>query len=452
MSEGAARWLDTGAETYERVNALVTAPLTTRKSWRNWWIATIVAFLFTIMFVVSMGLVFGVGIGVLGNNTTDVWGTPLANYVWWIGIGNAGTLISAMLLITRQHWRSSINRSAETMTLMAVSIAGLFPIIHLGRPLYFLWLLPYPNSMNLWPQWRSALVWDFWAIACYLLFSIVFWYVGTIPDLAMMRDIARSRFARYLYGAFALGWRNSARDWQVHQRFYYTMAGLAVPLVCSVHSIVGLDFAASLMPGWAEGIFPPYFVVGAMFSGFAMVTVLLAAIRWGFGFQAIITKDHFDMIARMMLLGALILGMTYLIEWFSAWYGGDDTERRYTYFVLTGSYAPIYWAMFFFNVVISQVFWFRPARRNIALAVIISILVNVGMWLERILIVWTTLSHSYSPGMWALFLPTVIDWTLLFGSLGFFAFMYLLYVRIVPVSSIYEMRQLVHLHKREMAE
>ncbi len=451
MSEGTARWLGSGAETYARVNGLVTAPLTQRKSWRNWWIAVSVAFLLSVMFVVSIALVFGYGIGMLGNNTTVVWGTPLANYVWWIGIGNAGTLISAMLLITRQHWRASINRSAEAMTLIAVAIAGLFPIIHLGRPLYFLWLLPYPNSMTLWPQWRSALIWDFWAIACYLLFSIVFWYVGAVPDLALMRDKARSRLARYFYGAFALGWRNSARNWAVHQRFYYTMAGLAVPLVCSVHSIVGLDFAASLMPGWAEGIFPPYFVVGAMFSGFAMVTVLIAAIRWGFGFQAIITEDHFDMIARMMLLGALILGMTYLVEWFSAWYGGDDIERRFTQFMLTGTYAPLYWFMILFNVLIAQVFWLRAARRNIALTVVIAIFVNVGMWLERILIVWNTLSHSYSPGMWTIFLPTAVDWTLLFGSLGFFAFLYLIYVRIVPASSMYEVRELVHRLHRENA-
>ncbi|HEY3777273.1 MAG TPA: NrfD/PsrC family molybdoenzyme membrane anchor subunit [Rhizomicrobium sp.] len=441
---GLARWLDTGAESYARINALVLDPLVARKSWRAWWIATTIAFLFTLAFAVTIAVVFGIGIGKLGYNSTVVWGFPLANYVWWIGIGNAGTLISAMLLITRQKWRASINRSAEAMTLMAVSIAGLFPIIHLGRPLYFLWLLPYPNSMGLWPQWRSALIWDFWAILCYLLFSIVFWYMGLIPDLAATRDAARTRMGRLFYGALAFGWRNSARHWRVQQRCYFTMAGLAVPLVCSVHSIVGLDFAASLMPGWEEGIFPPYFVVGAMFSGFAVVAVLLGGLRWGFGFAPIVTEKHFDMIARMMLLGALVLGLTYLTEWFSAWYAGDVAERRFTLYEMTGRYAPMYWAMICCNVIIPQAFWWGAIRRTIPLNITIAVLVNVGMWLERILIVWNTLSHGYSPTMWAAFLPTLIDWAMLAGSLGFFGFMYLCYVRFVPASSMYEVRELLH--------
>lgn len=444
------RWLSSGAETYGRVNALVLDPLLRRRSWRLWWIATAIAFFFTIMFAVTMALVFAIGIGLLGNNTTVVWGFPLANYVWWIGIGNAGTLISAMLLITRQHWRASINRSAETMTLMAVSIAGLFPIIHLGRPLYFLWLLPYPASMGIWPQWRSALVWDFWAILSYLLFSIIFWYTGLIPDLAVVRDQAKSRWRKLLYGALCFGWRNSARHWMAHQRFYHTLAGFAVPLVCSVHSIVGLDFAASLMPGWSEGIFPPYFVVGAMFSGFAMVAVLLAGIRWGFGLDAIITDEHFDLVARMMLLGACVLGLTYVTEWFAAWYSGDHIERLFTLYEIRGLYAPLYWFMIFCNVIFPQAFWWRSIRTNIPLHLVIAILVNIGMWLERILIVWNTLGHSYSPTLWAPFLPTVVDWAMLAGSLGFFALMYLCSVRVVPVSSTYEVRELVHRRRMEL--
>ncbi|HEX4080307.1 MAG TPA: NrfD/PsrC family molybdoenzyme membrane anchor subunit [Rhizomicrobium sp.] len=447
---GLARWLGSGAESCSRSNALVLDPLVARRSWRAWWIAITIAFLWTVTFGVTIALVLSIGIGELGNNTTVVWGFPIANYVWWIGIGNAGTLISAMLLITRQHWRASINRSAEAMTLMAVSIAGLFPIIHLGRPLYFLWLLPYPNEMGIWPQWRSALIWDFWAILSYLLFSIIFWYTGLIPDLAVVRDAARTRFGRLFYGSLCFGWRNSARHWRIHQRFYYTMAGLAVPLVCSVHSIVGLDFAASLMPGWEEGIFPPYFVVGAMFSGFAMVAVLIAGLRWGFGFAPIITEKHFDMIGRMMLLASLVLGLTYLTEWFTAWYSGDYAERRFTIYEMVGRYAPEYWLMICCNVIFPQAFWWRAVRQNIPVSLVIAVLVNVGMWLERILIVWTTLSHSYSPTMWTAFLSTAVDWAMLGGSLGFFAFLYLCFVRIVPAATMFEVRELVHERRQEL--
>jgi molybdopterin-containing oxidoreductase family membrane subunit len=248
------------------ITALIADPLLVRGAGRSWWIATAIAAALTLVTIIAIWRLLAEGIGLLGNNTTVVWGVPIANYVWWIGIGNAGTLISALLLLTRQRWRASINRFAEGMTLFAVSIAGLFPILHLGRPEYFYWLAPYPNTMTLWPQWRSALVWDFWAIVSYLLFSIVFFYVGLVPDLATLRDRSKSLRTRRIYGAFALGWRGSARQWRLHQALYSTMAALAVPLVCSVHSIVGLDFAASLMPGWQETIFPPYFVVGAMFS------------------------------------------------------------------------------------------------------------------------------------------------------------------------------------------
>jgi len=442
MTSPATHWIE--AREAQTINDKIMAPLLARKSWRNWWIATAIAAIFAILFLLCIALVFTVGIGLLGNNTTIVWGTPLANYVWWIGIGNAGTLISALLLITRQKWRSSINRSAETMTLIAVAIAGLFPIIHLGRPLYFLWLMPYPNSMGLWPQWRSALIWDFWAILSYLLFSIIFWYVGLIPDLATVRDTATTPWRSKLFGAFALGWRNSALHWKVQQRFMLTMAGLAVPLVCSVHSIVGLDFAASLMPGWEEGIFPPYFVVGAMYSGFAMVVVLIAGVRWGFGFQSFMTKNHFDVIGKIMLMGAWVMGITYAVEWFGAWYGGDDTERAFTAFEFVGHYWPLYWLMLACNVFIPQLFWWKRFRVSIPLIVVISILVNVGMWDERLLIVWNTLSHGYLASMWSVFWPTLTDWGLMFGSLGFFAFLYLIYCRIIPTSTMYEVRELAH--------
>src|SRR5690348_2982024 len=296
IPERGRRWTLPEARSYQSVTELVSAPLLRRGnwSWRVWWISFGISLLLTVLMAISASWELARGVGVWGNNTAVVWGFPVANYVWWIGIGNAGTLISSMLLLMRQRWRASINRFAEAMTLFAAGIAGLFPIIHLGRPLFFYWLTPYPNTMALWPQWRSALIWDFWAILSYILFSILFWYVGLIPDLAAVRDRAKTKTARTLFGAFALGWRGSAGHWHHFRVYHTTMACLGVPLVISLHSVVGLDFAASLMPGWSETIFPPYFVVGAMYSGFTMVIVLAAAVRWGFGLQSLITIEHFE--------------------------------------------------------------------------------------------------------------------------------------------------------------
>jgi Ni/Fe-hydrogenase subunit HybB-like protein len=439
------RWTRPSGRDAEAINALVSAPLLERGQWRwrAWWIAFAVSGALTVVMVVAMVWVFAFGLGVWGYNTTVIWGFPIANYVWWIGIGNAGTLISSMLLLTRQRWRASINRFAEAMTLFAASIAGLFPITHLGRPEYFYWLLPYPNTMTVWPQWRSALIWDFWAILSYLLFSILFWYVGLIPDLATLRDRATSNVARLFYGALALGWRGSARHWRLYEHYHTTMACLAVPLVVSLHSVVGLDFAASLMPGWNETIFPPYFVVGAMYSGFAMVVLLTALLRWGFRLQAVITIAHFDVMAKIMLMASLVMGLSYASEWFSAWYHGEHEERALTAFLFTGAYAPLYWAMLLFNVVIPQAFWLRRMRRNVVVAVVISILINIGMWLERIGIVWNTLSYSQLPSTWRVFIPTFWDWALLAGSLGFFAFLFLILVRLFPMVSMHEMRSMV---------
>lgn len=426
----------------EAVNLLVSAPLLDRESWRRWWIALAVSLALTVVFFGAAAWLLVRGIGIFGNNSTVVWGFPIANYVWWIGIGNAGTLISSMLLLTHQKWRAAINRFAEAMTLMAVAIAGIFPLIHMGRPQYFYWLFPYANTMGLWPQWRSALIWDFWAILSYLLFSIIFWYTGLIPDLATLRDRAATRGRRLFYGILALGWRNSARHWKAYETYYFTMAALAVPLVTSVHSIVGLDFAASLMPGWQETIFPPYFVVGAMYSGFAMVVLLTALIRWGLRLEALITLRHFDVMAKIMLFAALVMTLSYASEWFSAWYSGRNVDRNFLVYEFTGTYAPLYWLMLACNCAIPQLFWFPYFRRSILWVVAIGIAINVGMWLERILIVWNTLSQAYVPSMWHLFYPTMWDWLLLVGSLGLFAFMYLLFVRIFPAVSMHEIRQL----------
>jgi Ni/Fe-hydrogenase subunit HybB-like protein len=429
----------------ETINAAVAAPLLERGlwSWRAWWIGVAVSSALTCAFLLAVFMVLTRGIGIWGVNTTVVWGFAIADYVWWIGIGNAGTLISSMLLLMRQKWRASTNRFAEAMTLFAASIAGIFPIIHLGRPMYFYWLTPYPNTMTLWPQWRSALIWDFWAILSYIIFSILFWYVGMIPDLATLRDRARSKWPSIIYGALALGWRGSARHWHAYERLHLALACLGVPLVVSLHSVVGMDFAASLMPGWKETIFPPYFVVGAMYSGFAMVTCLAVLVRWGFRMEGLITLAHFDVMAKVMLAASIIMGLSYGNEWFNAWYGGDHADRNVTMFEFTGAYAPMFWALLLCNVVIPQAFWIPAVRSSVVAIFVIAVFINIGMWLERILIIWNTLSHDYAVSMWRLFLPTVWDWITTIGSLGLFALMFLIFVRLLPAVSMHEMRKLL---------
>jgi molybdopterin-containing oxidoreductase family membrane subunit len=440
--EGRRRWIAGNLGGLEEINARICAPiLDARPGWR-WWVAFLFSGGMALMMVVVAAWLFIHGIGIFGNNTVVVWGFPIANYVWWLGIGHAGTLISALLLLTRQKWRASLNRFAETMALFAASMAGLFPIFHLGRPYYLYWVIPYPNVQTLWPQWRSPLVWDFWAVGTYLLFSLLFWYVGLVPDLAMLRERAKSHFVRRLYGAFALGWRGSDRQWEVHERFYRYMAALAIPLVVSVHSIVSLDFAASLEPGWADTIYPPYFVIGALYSGFAMVVVLAAALRWGCSFEPFITHDHFDVIAKVLLTASVIMGVSYATEWFWSWYGGERVERNLVAFLFVGPYAPLYYCQLLFNVLIPQALWWPAVRRNIAWVVVISILINVGMWLERILIIWSTLSHDYLPSAWRLFLPSVWDWLMMFGSLGTFMFLFMLFVRVLPAMPAHELRKL----------
>jgi Ni/Fe-hydrogenase subunit HybB-like protein len=439
------RWTLPQARSVDAVNAIVTAPLLERQNWtwRAWWIGVAVSSVLTCGFALAVFMVLTRGIGIWGVNTTVVWGFAIADYVWWIGIGNAGTLISSMLLLMRQKWRASTNRFAEAMTLFAATIAGIFPIIHLGRPLYFYWLTPYPNTMTLWPQWRSALIWDFWAILSYIIFSILFWYVGLIPDFATMRDRSRRKAPAWIYGVLALGWRGSARQWQAYERLHLTLACLGVPLVISLHSVVGMDFAASLMPGWQETIFPPYFVVGAMYSGFAMVVCLAALVRWGFRMEGLITLPHFDVMAKVMLAASIIMGLSYANEWFNAWYGGEHADRGVVAFAFSGAYAPMFWALLCCNVIIPQAFWSAAIRTNVAAIFTIAVLINIGMWLERILIIWNTLSHDYAVSMWRLFLPTIWDWITTLGSLGLFALMFLIFVRLVPVVSMHEMRALV---------
>ncbi|GGE07735.1 polysulfide reductase NrfD [Aureimonas endophytica] len=428
---------------YAAVTERIADPVLTRPVPRGWWIAFGLGALLTLLLLGVLGWLFFEGIGIFGNNTVVVWGFPIANYVWWIGIGNAGTLISCMLLLTRQRWRSSINRFAEAMTLIAAAIAGLFPILHLGRPFYAYWLMPYPNTMGAWPQWKSPLVWDFFAIASYLIFSLLFWYTGAIPDFATLRDRARTRRAQVCYGVLALGWRGSARHWQRYEAFYRTMAALGVPLVVSVHSVVGLDFAAGPMPGWQETIFPPYFVVGAMFSGFAMVVLLAVAVRAYLGDTGLVTLAHFDAMAKILLAGSLVMTLSYATESFEALLTGDEADRTLVAFQYGGAYAPLYWLQLACNCIVPQLFWWPRARRAVPALVFVALAVNLGMYLERILLIINTLSRSHLPAMWRLYAPTLWDGLLLAGSLGFFLFLFCLFLRFVPAVSMHEVRQLV---------
>jgi molybdopterin-containing oxidoreductase family membrane subunit len=413
-----------------------------------WLVAFFGTFLGTLVLLGAIGYLFVRGVGIFGVDIPVAWGFAIANVVWWIGIGHAGTFISAVLLLLRQKWRTSINRFAEAMTLFAVAMAGLFPILHLGRPWFFYWIAPYPDKMNLWPNWRSPLVWDFFAIAIYLTVSFLFWYVGLIPDLATLRDRATSRAKRFAYGVFALGWRGEARHWQRFEIAYLLLAGLATPLVVSVHSVISLDFAIGNTPGYHSTIFPPYFVAGALFSGFAMVLTLTIPLRRAFGLYDFITDVHLDHAGKVMLATGWLLAYGYACEIFVAFYSGDEFEISMTIDRWTGFYAPVYWSMMFCNVLVPQLLWFRRVRRNVVVLFALSLVVNLGMWMERVLIVVSSLHRDFLPSSWGLFIPSFWDWTILLGTLAAFAWLFLVFVRVLPSISISEMRLLV----RESAE
>lgn len=435
-------------ETYASIGRHI-GDLVLRPATGAWWLGFGLSFLGVLLFVGAAIYLFDAGVGIWGVNTQVVWGFAIINYVWWIGIGNAGTLISALLYLTRQQWRTSINRFAEAMTLFAAGIAGLFPILHLGRPYLFYWLAPYPSVMGVWPQFRSPLVWDMFAILTYILVSLLFWYTGLIPDFATLRDRAQSRGARLAYGILALGWQGSARHWQRYERAYVIMAALAVPLVVSVHSVVGYDFSTAVMPGWHSTIFAPYFVVGALFSGFAMVILIAAALRSAFRLQPYVTLRHFEAMAKILLAASLIMGYSYGLEVFMAWYEGNPDDWRDTAAKFAGPYAPAYWGMILGNVIAPQVCWSRRARRSIPALVAVALLVSVGMWLERYVIVVHGLSHGFIPAEYRLYFPTRWDWALLVGSVGLFLWLFFLFARFVPVVPMHEVRKLAHELGRE---
>ncbi|MBI2822638.1 MAG: polysulfide reductase NrfD, partial [Acidobacteria bacterium] len=367
----------------------------------------------------------------------------IVNFVWWIGIGHAGTLISAILLLLNQQWRTSINRFAEAMTLFAVACAGLFPLLHLGRPWLFYWLFPYPNTMGVQPQFRSPLVWDVFAVSTYFTVSLLFWFIGLVPDLATLRDRAPGRAGRIVYGVLAMGWRGSARHWRRYEVAYLLLAGLATPLVVSVHTVVSFDFAVSILPGWHTTIFPPYFVAGAIYSGFAMVVVIAVPLRKFYRLEGLVTLRHLGNMAKIMLATGLIVSYGYLMENFIAWYRGDIYEWFTTKNRLAGPYAAGYWALIACNVLAPQAFWSRRIRDSVPAVFAISLVVLVGMWLERFVIVVTSLHRDFLPSAWGMYSPTVWDWATLWGSVGLFGALLFLFIRFLPMISIAEVRALL---------
>jgi Ni/Fe-hydrogenase subunit HybB-like protein len=404
---------------------------------------------FFIAFMAMQGLLFGMtylfakGVGIWGINIPVGWGFAIVNFVWWIGIGHAGTLISAILMLLRQSWRNSINRFAEAMTLFAVACAGLFPLLHMGRPWLGYWLFPYPNSMGVWPQFRSPLVWDVFAVSTYATTSLLFWFVGLIPDLATLRDRSENKVIRFIFGALAMGWRGSARHWARYETAYLLLAGLATPLVLSVHTVVSFDFAIGIVAGWHTTIFPPYFVAGAIYSGFAMVLVLAIPIRKYYNVGDYITERHLENSAMVMLATGLIVGYGYAMEAFLNWYGGNPNENFLGWNRLHGPYAKYYLALLFFNIVLPQIMWIRKFRTHPFWLFLVSLDVLVGMWLERFIIVVVSLHRDFLNSSWGMYYPTRWDWAIFVGTLGMFFAAMFLFVRLLPMISIFEIRTLL---------
>lgn len=410
-----------------------------------WWSLFVVSSGATALFFFCCAYTIAKGIGTWGNNIPVAWAFAITNFVWWIGIGHAGTFISAFLLLLNQHWRASVNRIAEAMTIFALMNAGLFPILHLGRPWFFYWLVPYPATMGVWPNFKSALPWDIAAVTTYFTVSVLFWYVGLVPDLAAARDTLTSRIARRAYGIFALGWRGSSHAWHQHRVAIVLLAALATPLVVSVHSVVSLDFSIAQLPGWHSTIFPPYFVVGAIYSGFAMVLILVLPLRRAYGLEQVITERHLDAMAKLTLVMGLMLTYSYVIELFMAWYGRDPSER-FMYLVERpfGTYAILFWIMIVCNCVSPQLLWWKRFRTSPVVLLSASTAILVGMWLERFVIIVTSLHRDFLSASWRFYKPTWVDLGLLIGSIGFFLFNFLLFVRFVPFIAISEVKRLRH--------
>ena len=443
------RWPSAGSPTANgqrpTANAVLTERITSIALQRHaprWWFVVFAACVAGVaVLLLAIGWLLVRGVGIWGVNVPVAWGFAITNFVWWIGIGHAGTMISAFLLLMRQQWRRSINRFAEAMTIFAVANAGLFPLLHLGRPGLFYWLLPYPDTMKLWPQFRSPLVWDFVAVMTYFVVSLIFWYLGMIPDFATLRDRAARRVPKYAYAVLALGWRGDMMHWQRYEKIYLLLAGLATPLVVSVHSIVSFDFAVAVLPGWHSTIYPPYFVAGAIFSGVAMALTLGIPLRRLFRLQDLITDDHLDKMAKVTLLAGLIVAYGYFNEFFLAWYSGDLYHRFRALNKVAGPYWPAFAVMMVANVVIPQLLWSKGVRRNAWQLFAVSIAINVGMWTERFIIVVGALHRDFLPSSWRMFHPTIWDWATLAGTVALFGALFLLFVRFLPLIAMHEERK-----------
>src|SRR3984885_7080118 len=429
--------------TFGTVTEKISAIVLTRPASNGWFIGFGICFMLTMMMLYAIGYLFLKGIGIWGVTIPTGWGFAIVNFVWWIGLGHAGTLISAILLLLRQSWRNSINRFAEAMTLFAVACAGLYPLLHVGRPWLAYWLFPYPSTMGVWPQFRSPLMWDVFAVSTYATVSAVFWFVGLIPDLATLRDRTDNKALKIVYGMLSFGWRGSARHWHRYETAYLLLAGLATPLVLSVHTVVSFDFAVGIVPGWHTTIFPPYFVAGAIYSGFAMVLMLAIPIRKIYGLEDFITELHLQNSAKVMLATGLIVAYGYFFEFFMSLYSGQKFDVFLVQQRLHGPYSHYYYALILCNILTPQLLWIRAMRTNVTVLFLMSIVVNIGMWLERFVIVVISLTRDFMPSAWGRYSPTVWDWATFIGTLGLFTTLIFLFVRVLPAISIAEMRELV---------
>jgi molybdopterin-containing oxidoreductase family membrane subunit len=430
-------------QTFDTVTDTITDVVLKRPIGLGWLLGLAIGMSLLGLLGMAVTYLFLRGVGIWGIDIPVAWGFAIINFVWWIGIGHAGTLISAILLLFKQTWRNSINRFAEAMTLFAVACAGMFPLLHMGRPWLGYWMFPYPNSMGVWPQFRSPLVWDVFAVSTYATISAVFWFVGLVPDFATMREEATHPLARKIYGMLSLGWRGSARHWTRYEALYILLAGISTPLVLSVHTVVSFDFAVAIMPGWHTTIFPPYFVAGAIYSGFAMVLVLAIPIRKYYGLEDMITMRHLQNAAKIMLATGLIVAYGYFFETFVALYSGSTYERFMIHNRWFGPYAACYWALILLNILIPQVLWSPKVRANTTWLFLISLVVLVGMWLERFVIIVTSLHRDYLPSSWGHYTPTRWDWATYMGTIGLFTAAIFIFIRIVPAISIFEMRMLL---------
>jgi molybdopterin-containing oxidoreductase family membrane subunit len=429
--------------TFASVTDKISSIVLQRRTPIGWFIGFAISFALAQVLLLSITYLVFTGIGIFGTNIPVGWAMPIINFVWWIGIGHAGTLISAILLLLRQEWRTSINRFAEAMTLFAVACAGIYPVFHLGRPWLAYWLFPLPNTMGIWPQFRSPLMWDVFAVSTYATVSALFWFVGLIPDFATLRDRTRSKPFQIIYGILAMGWRGSARHWHRYEMAYLLLAGLATPLVLSVHTVVSFDFAIGIIPGWHATIFPPYFVAGAIYAGFAMVLLLTIPLRKFYGLESFITMRHMHNMAKVMLATGLLVFYGYLMEAFFGWYSGNKYERYTIWNRMSGPYMWYYWALILCNGLTPQLLWFKRIRSNLLLLWLISIVVSIGMWLERFVIVITSLHRDFLPSSWGMYQPSFWDWSMYVGTIGFFFALLFLFIRFLPMISIFEMRTIL---------